>query len=515
MGIVIRQSFKASLVTYVGVALGVANQLLVAIPFLDKAQIGLMRSLLMFSILFASICTFGAPAIADRFFGYFRNDREKHNGFLTFLLLYGLGGFGVFILLFLLFKRLYFNLYAQESPELITYFYHLIPFTGFTILQAVLEAYCRNNQRIAVPALLREVYLKIANVILILAYAAQWISFPTFILFYVALYGSVAIGLLIYLRRLGKLYLVPINRRVLTPDLVRQMTYYGSFAVLGLIGGNLCTQLDTFMLGHYLGQGDTGVFGIAVVIAGLIEIPRRAITQISGPIIALSIRENNWNLTRTMHQKAALNQMLIGIFLFLGLWCNIDDLFGLMAKGEVYRAGKYVVLFLSLSKLIDMSAGLSSEIMSFSNYYRLSTAFVLILALLTFAFNVWLIPIYGITGAAAATAFTILIYSSLRGTFVWWKFHLLPFSRRTLLGLGIGVVTYAVVIWVPALGLGFWGTVLTIAVRSALITALYGGLVLLTHVSPDVNATVRALWGRTRNLVPFRANGVLPRRKVR
>ncbi|MCY7350056.1 MAG: oligosaccharide flippase family protein [Cytophagaceae bacterium] len=280
MGIVIRQSFKASLVAYVGVVLGVANQLLVATRFLDEAQIGLTRSLLTFSILFASICTFGAPAIADRFFGYFRNDREKHNGFLTFLLLYGLGGFGIFMILFLLSKRLYFDLYSAESPELLTYYYHLIPFTGFTILQAVLEAYCRNNQRIAVPALLREVYLKLANVVLILAYAVHWISFPTFILLYVVLYGSVAIGLLIYLNRLGKLYLVPINRRLFSPEIIRQMIYYGSFAVLGLIGGNLCTQLDTFMLGHYLGQADTGVFGIAAIIAGLIEVPRRAIAQI-------------------------------------------------------------------------------------------------------------------------------------------------------------------------------------------------------------------------------------------
>ncbi|MCY7350055.1 MAG: polysaccharide biosynthesis C-terminal domain-containing protein [Cytophagaceae bacterium] len=228
----------------------------------------------------------------------------------------------------------------------------------------------------------------------------------------------------------------------------------------------------------------------------------------------MSIRESNWTLTRTMHQKAALNQMLIGIFLFLGLWCNIDDLFGLMAKGDVYRAGKYVVLFLSLSKLIDMSAGLSSEIMAFSNYYRLATAFVLLLAMLTFASNIWLIPIYGITGAAAATAVTILIYSGLRGAFVWWKFHLLPFTRRTLLGLGIGVATYFVVIWIPALGTGYWGTLLTIAVRSALITTLFGGLVLLTNVSPDINATLRALWKRAWNLVPSRANGVFPRRKA-
>lgn len=501
MGIVIRQSFKASLVNYVGVGLGVVNQLLVATRFLSEGQIGLSRSLLTFSLAFASICTFGAPAIADRFFTQFRDDERQHNGFLTFLLAYAAAGFGIFTVAFLALGPVYRDWFTEQSPELLTYYYHLIPFTGFTILQNVLESYCRNNQRIAIPTLLREVYVKVANIALILAYALNWISFGTFITLYVAIYGSVAMGLLVYLRVLGKLYLVPINRQILTPELTRQVTAFGSFAVIGLIGGNLCTQLDTFMIGRYLGQADTGVFAIAAIIAGLIEIPRRAITQISGPLIARSIQNADWPATRILHQKAALTQMLIGTFLFLGLWCNIDDLFSLMSKGEVYRLGKYVVLFISLSKLIDMSAGLSNEIMGYSQYYKVSTASVLVLAVLTYLTNRLLIPTYGITGSAAATALTILIYSLFRGGFVYWKLGLLPFTWRTLLGLGIGALTYALVGWVPGFGSGFWETVLTIALRSALIAAIYGGLVLLTRVSPDVNATVAALWRRGLGLV--------------
>ncbi len=500
MGIVIRQSFKASLVNYVGVVLGVVNQLLVATRFLSEAQIGLSRSLLTFSLAFASICTFGAPAIADRFFAYFRDDERQHNGFLTFLLGYAAAGFGIFTVFFLLLRGAYGDYFAEESPELVAYYYHLIPFTGFTILQTVLEAYCRNNQRIAIPTALREVYVKLANIALILAYAAGWISFHAFITLYVAVYGTVALGLLVYLRVLGKLYLVPVNRAVLTPGVVRQISAFGSFAVIGLIGGNLCTQLDTFMIGRYLGQADTGVFAIATIIATLIEIPRRAIAQISGPLIARTIQEAAWTETRTLHQKAALNQMLIGTFLFLGLWLNIDDLFNLMSKGEVYRLGKYVVLFISLSKLIDMSAGLSNEIMGYSQYYKVSTFFVLVLALLTYTTNLLLIPAYGITGAAAATALTILIYSVFRGAFVWWKLRLLPFTRRTLLGLGIGAVTFAVVSLVPGFGPNFWPTVAAISLRSALISVIFGGLVLLTRVSPDVNSTVAALLRRGRNL---------------
>ncbi|MBO9641101.1 MAG: polysaccharide biosynthesis protein, partial [Siphonobacter aquaeclarae] len=135
MGIVIRQSLKASFVTYFGVAIGSVNQLWVATKILTEAELGLTRSLFMMGLLFYSIFNFGGPSIADRYFSRFRDDEARHHGFLTFLLLYT--GF-----YFLLYMAVYFGgkawftaYYQEKSPELVDNYFLLVWLTGFNLLQ--------------------------------------------------------------------------------------------------------------------------------------------------------------------------------------------------------------------------------------------------------------------------------------------------------------------------------------------------------------------------------------------
>lgn len=495
MGIVLRQSFKASVVTYAGVVLGVANTLLLATKFLSESQLGLTRSLLDFSLLASSFALMGAPGIADRFFAFFRQENGRHNGFLGFLLTYATAGYGLFLLTFLLIRPFYVRLFQAQSPELITYGSYLLPLTAFCMLQALLEAYCRNNQRITVPTLLREVYLKLVNMALILAYGLGLIRFEIYLFGYVMLYGTVCFGLLVYMARQGWLHLRP-TRRHFSRGMLFDMGQYGLFVILGAIGTGLVTRLDTFMLSGYMGQADVGIFAVAVLMASLIEIPRKSLTQMTAPLLAQSLQTGDIERAAALHQKAAINQFVLAMLLFLGIWCNLDDIFTLMAKGESYRRGTWVVLFIAVAKLIDISAGLSSEIIGYSRFFRVGTLMVGFLALLTWAFNRWLIPLYGISGAAAATALTLLMYSIVRAAFVWWKFRILPFTPRTLLVVGLGLLTFLIGWLMPAVGTGPWGAVLTMLLRSTFMTLVYVGLAWRLNISEEFNALAEGMLRR-------------------
>ena len=495
MGVVLRQSFKASVVSYFGVVLGVVNTLLLATKFLSESQLGLTRSLLDFSLLASSFALMGAPGIADRFFAFFREEGGRHNGFLGFLLTYATAGFGLFVLTFVALRPYYVSLFAAQSPELITYGGYLLPLTAFCMLQALLEAYCRNNQRIAVPAVLREVYLKLANMALILAYGLGLIRFEVYLFGYVMLYGTVCLGLLLYMARQGWLYLRPARRRF-SRGMLFDMAQYGLFVILGAIGTGLVTRLDTFMLSGYMGQAEVGIFAVAVLMASLIEIPRKSLTQMTAPLLAQSLQFNDLRRAETLHQKAAINQFVLAMLLFLGIWCNLDDIFSLMAKGESYRRGTWVVLFIALAKLIDIASGLSSEIIGYSKFFRVGTLMVGVLALLTWAFNRWLIPLYGISGAAAATALTLLVYSIIRAVFVWWKFSIVPFTPRTLLVVGLGLLTFLIGWLTPAVGSGPAGAVLTILLRSTFMTLVYAGLAWRLNISEEFNALAAGILRR-------------------
>ncbi|MFM7699624.1 MAG: membrane export protein, partial [Bacteroidota bacterium] len=97
MGLVIRQSFKSTLLTYVGVGLGALNLLFFFPRYLNPELIGLRELLLGVALSLSIFTQLGMQSAMSRFFPYFQDEQRQHNGFLLFTLgvvTLGLLGFG-------------------------------------------------------------------------------------------------------------------------------------------------------------------------------------------------------------------------------------------------------------------------------------------------------------------------------------------------------------------------------------------------------------------------------------
>jgi hypothetical protein len=191
----------------------------------------------------------------------------------------------------------------------------------------------------------------------------------------------------------------------------------------------------------------------------------------------------------------------VGCLLFLGVWCNIDDIFALIPNGETFKAGKWVVLVIALSRLTDMATGINSEIVLNSKYYRFDLFAMVLLAFLTATVNSVLIPRYQLIGAALGTLFSVGSYNVIRTAFLWVMFRLQPFTQKTLLVILIAAVTFLAVNFLPLPSGGLVQTLVSLTVRSVLIVGIFGFLVLRLWVSPDINNLVSGLWGRLRSAV--------------
>ncbi|WP_266368051.1 polysaccharide biosynthesis C-terminal domain-containing protein [Tellurirhabdus rosea] len=491
MGIIIRQSLKASLGSYIGVGIGIVNQLLVSPELLSADQLAISRLLLENSLVFAAFAHLGTPFIGDRFFGYFRNDQNRHDGFLGFLLSFPLIGIALFTAAYFLFEGQIQNYFAEQSPQLIQYHALVVPLTVFWIYIVVLESYCRNNARIAIPTFIREVYLKLTNVLLVLLFGFGWYNFDWLIYLIVASYGSAVLVLLVYIAQLGRFSLrFDFNR--LKGGLFRQMTYYGLFIVMGGVGINLVMLIDRTMLSHGEGLTETAIFIIATYIAGIIEIPRKAITQISTPLLANSIREDNRPHVLELYQKSSLNQLIVGGLAFLLVWTNIDGILSILPKADLYSQGKWVVLLISLSKLFDMALGLNGEMITYSKHYRYVTFLVIAMAGVAIGANAYFIPLFGYNGAAIATALTTLLYALSKSALVWRFFRMVPFTTSVLKAILALALVYAVSFLLPEWRGGQLQTLLSIAFRSAVLTGLFAGLILALRVSEDINHVATA-----------------------
>ncbi len=497
MGIIVRQGLKYSTIAFIGVAIGAFNTIWLNPKLLSPEEIGLLRLVQDNGLFLAGFVQLGAANLANKFFPVFKTADNTNKGFLFFLLVYPLAGFLLFLFAFLLFQDFWLGIYQQNSPAVNQYYYYFIPLILFMMYQLILEAYCQINLRIVVPGIFRDIFLKLFTSGLVVLYFFKVISFHQLVLYLTGFYGLLVIMLLAYLRNLKVLYFKP-DFRFLNKPLLREMAVFGAFILLGGAGSLIITKIDTLMLGSMAGTREVAIYTIAFFIGTIIEIPRRAIAQISTPVISQAWAQHNIEKIEEIYHKSAINQLIIGSFFLLGIWCNVDAIFNLVPNGEIYRPGKYVVLFIGLARLFDMATGVNGEIILQSRYYRFNLISVAILAILLVVTNWIFIPLYGINGAAFGTALSVLLYNILKYLFLWIKFRIQPFSIKTIIVLLIAVFTYFSASLVPAPASDFGSTVINILIRSSIITILFASCTFIFQVSEDANHLVRTGYEKLR-----------------
>lgn len=431
MGLIFRQSLKSSIGFYIGVALGAVNTLFISTRFLSPDQLAISRILMENSMIFSAFAYLGVTNIGDKFFVFFKDEENKHNGFLTFLFLFPLVGFSLFSITYFSFEENFKNYFIEKSPSIVPYISLSLPMTFCWIYISILDTYSRLNGRIAIPTFIREVFFRFLNILTIILFGIGWISFDVFLFLNVGALALMFIAFLVYIKILGKLYF-SWNSNIWTKQLVWNIVKFGLLVVLGGVGANLILFLDRNIIASKIGTTAVAIFTISTFIASIIEIPSKAIRQISSPILSQAIYQQDFKQTKSLYHKSALNLLLIGGALFSIIYINIDSILFLLPKSDVYKNGKWVVIIIGLAKWIDMSLGLNNEIITYTKYYALNTTLLIVMTFVAIFANLLLIPHFGIIGSAMATASVILLSSLFRLAFVWFKMHLFPYQRRDL-----------------------------------------------------------------------------------
>ena len=487
MGIIIRQSIKNSIVTYLGVAIGTVNVLFLYNKFLSTEQLGLYTALTSFPLVFAGLSNLGTPHVATRFFNQFADNHQKHNGFFGYMLLAPLFGFSAFFLIYIFLKPSFESIYNQNSPLLIQYFWVLPVITFFLIYQNILEAYCRVHLRIVVPAIVRELFLKLSNSFLAILFGFQFISFNQLVVGLVLAYFFALIFLLVYIKILGKLYL-SFNFSFFRKPVFKEMYKFGLWTMAGGATATILPHIEKIMLPAYTGGlAQTAIFNIALSIGLVIAIPRNAISAISEPLLAESWSNKNLGHIQEIYKKSALNLLIVGVFLFLGIWCNIDSIFQIIPNSTVYSQGKFVVLMVGLYSVFDMATGLNSEILKNSPYFKYDFLFYILRFIILLIANLILIPIYGYKGAAVAMLISVIIYNFVKFVFIRQKIKMQPFDNKTVKVLFLSFFTYLTIYFLPKIGVNFTNNIISIIIKSFLITVIFGFGILKMQVSSDIN----------------------------
>ena len=427
------------------------------------------------------MATFGQFGLGSALVKFFPKLKDQ-KGFLSFVILGGLIGFILFAAATFLFKTEITAYFAKESGLFIEYFGITLLISLLLIQFQLLEAYCRSLLKIVIPTFIRDIQLRLSVTVLVVLYALEVITFGGLIQWLLAAYLIMVITIVIYLRNL-KAFHLNFNFKFIDRPLLKQIMTYAVYMMIGAGGTQIVLQIDSIMVSGALGLDATGIYTIAFFIGVVIEMPKRSITQISAPLIAQAFEKNDMPAVEKLYKQTSINQMIIGSLLLIGIWANLESLYSFIPNGDVYIQGINVVLFIGLGKLSDMIFGTNGEIIVMSKHYKFNVIAVGILAMLTIALNLLLIPSYGIEGAAIASFLAMLTFNLSKFLFVWMKFKIQPFSFGTFKLLIIVAFVLLVNQMLPKLD----HVLLDMLVRSFIIAVVLLGATIGFKVSVEVN----------------------------
>jgi O-antigen/teichoic acid export membrane protein len=489
MGVIRRQSLKHVSVSLIGLLVGAASTFLVY-PHVREG-FGLIQVLMQVGLLGLPVMSLGANTVAIRFFPKFQDKLMGHHGFLPLLLMLCGLGFALSGLIAFLFWEQYMQRVEHNAPLIREYLWIAFPMGFFSVVNAVLSMYSANFKRIVVPTILIDFSQKLVLPSLLMGVWQQWITLE------IAVWGMllhtfcVTIGMILYLRSLGEWHWKP-DWAFLNPSLKKELMGFISFWVLGGFALTIATKSDVFMVGSLSTVKAAGTFVIAAALAAIIELPIKSLYTASVSSVASHLAEGNFKALGKLYQRVSINLLVGGLMLFGGLWVSIDSIFELFPKSQSGEMafGIWVFFFIGLSKMVDMSTGLNNYMIFYSQHYRYALISLLIAATLTVSLNILLIPKIGMIGGAISTLIAVVFYNSFNVWLVWLKFRLFPFTKETIMALGVALMCFVAASFIPHTGY----YLLDILLRGGVFAAFFGICVIKLEISTDINTLAKMIW---------------------
>lgn len=496
MGTIRRQSIQATIVLTIGVLLGFVLRLFIFTAYLTTEEIGLLTVLLDSANLFAAFIPLGSQSIFVRYLPHFKDkDRKAPRGLLLMGISLSIAGLIIFTILFLIFHKSIIGFYSAQAPLFARYLYFLLPLIFVRVVFILGEAYGRALKKNVFPLFVKEILVRVLTGIIVVAFAAKLFDLDGLILWFVGTYFAAGAIMTLYIFRRGFLDFSKAGSK-LKGGMRREILYFGLFAVLTNAGDAIIRNVDSLMVTSLKGSADTGIYSTAFFIGMIIEIPRRALTQITAPFVAEAAAKDDKKMIETLYHKSSLNQFLAGSLLLICVWTNIDSLLEIVPNGEAYEPGKYVVLLIGLGKLFDMSMGINGNIIQNSRHYRFNFYSLSLLAVLGITTNFILIPRMGIIGAATASLVSIFLINILKGFFIKQKLGIHPFRMDSFRAIAVSAIVYGVASLLPSLHT----PILDVLYRSLISLILFLTLAYILKVSQDLNLIIKVALKKIRGL---------------
>ena len=484
MGVLLKQSFWSSLIIYLGVLIGFINSLILFPLYLETEEIGLIRQIISAATLLLPLAAFGISGTSIKFYPEFSNDTKSKNEFFSVQFFLTIIGFSSVLIIIFFFNSFIVDFFSKKSKLIIDYFHIILSILLLLTISTIFESYLKSRMHIILPNFTNGVLNRLLTGLSVLLLSTSIINFNQMIYFQIPIYLIGVILLILYSYNKEK-FKFDFNIQKIR-DKINDILNFNLYSLISGFGNVIILNIDILMISALLGLSDTGVYTTAFYIAIIIEMPRRAISQISTPILSKLFKEKNLNTIENYYKIVSINQLIIGSLLFLLLISNLESIFNIIPNKNNFINGISIVPIICIAKLITMTSSFGSELILMSKHYKFSVTSIIILAIITIFSNYILIPKYGIDGAAYAALLSSVIFNLTKIIFIYSKYYFLPFSIKSVYVIIITIFIYFIINFLPS----YENFIIDILFKSFVIMILFIPIIYFFKISIDLNKLI-------------------------
>jgi O-antigen/teichoic acid export membrane protein len=267
----------------------------------------------------------------------------------------------------------------------------------------------------------------------------------------------------------------------------RQLFSFSTVSWVSSLSSTGLIWLDTLLLGFYANP-DIGVYNVATRLVTVAVFVLAPLNAAFGPYLAHLYHQGRLDEVRRSYAAVTGWVVRLSLPAFAALLVFPGELLRLF--GGAFAVGAAVTVILAIGQIVNAATGPCGTVLNMSGRVALNMWDNLAALVLNVLLNLWLIPAYGIVGAAVAWAVSLAVVNAARVLQVRWLIRALPVSRGMLYGLLAGAAALAAGFAVKAvLPTGFG----TLVAGLAAIVAVYVGVVLALGLSAEDRMVLRAL----------------------
>ncbi|MCW3124307.1 MAG: hypothetical protein JWQ38_3799 [Flavipsychrobacter sp.] len=491
MGIVFRQSAKNSIIVAVGALLGALIIWLSTTYIPNKRELGFTQGLVLWSLTISQILILGLNNTLSVYIHKYATDERKRKLLITISLFFPLLLSVLFTIVYSLFRVQIVNHFQLEDrPLMQQYFYWFPVFAVIWIYMIMLEIYLGSQLKVAAASFMREILLRVLNIVLLFLFGFNYIGFSGLVGGLVLIYlAPVCVFFLLALKTEG--FGFSFRLRSFTISEYKELLHFSWYHFLLSISLTLIGLMDILLLPFYdhNGYASVAIYRVAQFLIALMQLPSKAFLPASFAVFAKAFTNNEMDKAKDLFVRSSINVLIPTVGIGVLLCCNLNNALAIIPNGYAEVIPVFYILF--IQAMVNLATGMNDQVLTIANYYKFNFYLSLVLIGVQYVLIRFLVPQYGVYGAAFSTTITVVIFNIMKFFFVWKKLDMQPFSMKTVLILLAGIPAFAAGYFFPYLFEParhiYVHTFIDAAMRSTVIVVVYVIMLLWLKPSPDLS----------------------------